>query len=544
MALTETLDLDIRAAQSQLSRLNAQLDQLAQPLNIPVNISGEQAAESLRRDLNQADNAVESLNTELGQTDRELDQIRGSARGASDAVLRVGTGGVSAFSNLRGSIIGVVGALGLIAGAGVALRGAFTAIQAASSLEESLSKTNVVFEQFSDDIQDFAANAPAALGLSTAAALESTSTFGNLFVALGLTREAAADLAPDIVQLASDLASFNNIGVQEAVEKLRSGLVGEVEPLRALGVNLTAALVEAKALELGLVDASGTVTEAGKVQARYALILEQTTTAQGDYARTADGIANTQRTLTAEWENAQVVIGQALLPAYQALLELMPALLAAFEDLAPVIAAASQSFADGAPAVESFANFLQTLSVVPTVVGALKDASDAGVAFGGAFASLLSGNIPGALASIKDGLEQVGTAADNIKAEQIIQGLVNSLQAGVDPATALANSLIELTNQGFDTEQVRAYAAGLSEITGLDIGRLGDVADLIRAQGEAAGLSLPEIKAATEGILALFSAESGAGAGSRGANARRDALERIERGASCWRFDSDRSRRP
>ena len=103
----------------------------------------------------------------------------------------------------------------------------------------------------------------------------------------------------------------------DALEKLRSGLVGEAEPLRVLGVNINEATTKAKAFELGLVGANGVVSEAAKVQARYALILEQTVTAQGDFARTADGVANTQRTLTAEWENAQVVIGQALprLPA-------------------------------------------------------------------------------------------------------------------------------------------------------------------------------------------------------------------------------------
>ena len=101
--------------------------------------------------------------------------------------------------------------------------------------------------------------------------MEATATFGNLFVALGLSQEAAATLSPDIVQLASDLASFNNIGVEEAVEKLRSGLVGEAEPLRTLGVNINEALVQAKALELGLVTSAGAATEAGKVQARYAL---------------------------------------------------------------------------------------------------------------------------------------------------------------------------------------------------------------------------------------------------------------------------------
>lgn len=503
MALTETLDLDIRAAQNQLSRLNAQLDQLAQPLNIPVNISGEQAAESLRRDLSQADNAVESLNSELGQTDRELDQIRGSARGASDAVLRVGTGGVSAFSNLRGSIIGVVGALGLIAGTGAALRGAFAVIQQASDLEESLSKTNVVFEDFSGNIQDFASTAPRALGLSTAAALESTATFGNLFVALGLTREAAATLSPDIVQLAADLASFNNIAVDEAIEKLRAGLVGEAEPLRTLGVNINAALVDAKALELGLVDVTGTVTEAGKVQARYALILEQTTTAQGDYARTSEGIANTQRTLNAEWENAQTTIGQALLPAYQALLDLMPTVIRAFEDLAPVIASASQSFADGVPTAQQFVDVIQTLSAVPTAVDALTApfTTVAGVLVGSlqSLTDYEAGN-----ARVNASLKDLSNTIDGLNIEKLRNGLINALQEGRDPVLALADALVVLTTLELDPAALLAEADALTAIAGIDITQGAQVAATLRQFGKDAGLSAPQVLTLTNSVLGFF----------------------------------------
>ena len=144
--------------------------------------------------------------------------------------------------------------------------------------------------------------------------MEASGTFGNLFTAMGMGVEPATDMSLGLVQLAADLGSFNNMEPGEVLEKLRSGLVGETEPLRSLGVNLTAAAVEAKALEMGLAGTTAELTPAMLAQARYALILEQTKTAQGDFARTSDGFANGMRTLKAQFVDAAAGIGQLLLP--------------------------------------------------------------------------------------------------------------------------------------------------------------------------------------------------------------------------------------
>ena len=187
-------------------------------------------------------------------------------------------------------------------------------IGAASDLEESASKVSQVFGDQAGSINRFAENAATSLGQSRQQALEAAGTFGNLFTSMGLSRDAAAGMSTDVVSLASDLASFNNLKPEEALEKLRAGLVGEVEPLRALGVNFNAAEVEAQAMKMGLAEANGEVSESAKVQARMALIMAKTTNAQGDFARTSDGLANQQRIATARFEDAKAKIGNALLP--------------------------------------------------------------------------------------------------------------------------------------------------------------------------------------------------------------------------------------
>ncbi len=210
------------------------------------------------------------------------------------------------------------------------------AFEAASDLNEQISKVNVVFGKSADSIQDWSKTTINALGLSRTHALEAAGTFGNLFVSLKLGEKPAAEMSKRFVGLAADLASFNNVPIAEALDALRSGLVGEVEPLRRFGVNLNDASLRQKALELGLVKTTKEVLPpAIKAQASYALILEQTTTAQGDYARTADSAANKQRRVSEQFNEAAAAIGQRLLPIGQKLLDFASKLLDKFTKLSP-----------------------------------------------------------------------------------------------------------------------------------------------------------------------------------------------------------------
>lgn len=210
-----------------------------------------------------------------------------------------------------GLAIGVTALAGLGVAAGAA---AVNFIGMASDMEEANNKVGVVFGDSAESIRLFADGAAQNLGLSESAALSAAGTFGNLFVAMGIGQQPAADMSQSILTLASDLASFNNIPVADALEKIRAGLVGETEPLRTLGVNLNAAAIEAKALELGLASNAEALTPAMKAQAAYALILEQTTTAQGDFARTKDGMANSMRVIQASFADIRAEIGARLLP--------------------------------------------------------------------------------------------------------------------------------------------------------------------------------------------------------------------------------------
>jgi hypothetical protein len=189
-----------------------------------------------------------------------------------------------------------------------------SAVDAASDLGESQNKANVVFGQSVDAINKFAQTSASALGLSKQKTLEATATLGNLFTAMQIGRKPAADMSIAVVKLASDLASFNNVKPEVALEKLRAGLTGEAEPLKALGVMLNETTMKAKATEMGFKAVGGQFTEQQKVMARYQLILEQTKTAQGDFANTSLGLANATRIAKAHFEDLSAELGARLLP--------------------------------------------------------------------------------------------------------------------------------------------------------------------------------------------------------------------------------------
>jgi hypothetical protein len=228
-----------------------------------------------------------------------------------------------------GSKVEALNRRAVIAFGAVAL-GAKSVIGAASDLNETIAKTGEIFGDGAKDIEAFAEAASKNLGLSKRQALDAASTFAILGRLGDLTGKDLNNFAKDLTSLSTDLASFNNTTTDEAIIALGAGLRGESEPLRRFGILLNAAEVEAKALELGLgktVTVNGklktVVDESSKVIARQALIMEQTSIQQGDFARTSDGAANQQKILAAEIENSKAKIGTGLLPAYEDLLNVL-----------------------------------------------------------------------------------------------------------------------------------------------------------------------------------------------------------------------------
>lgn len=229
----------------------------------------------------------------------------------------------TSFGKLSGSASKTFGAIGslartaatAIAAVGVAAgAAALKAIDAASDLEEAQAKVNQIFGGSSELVESFASSAAKSLGQSKQAVLDAAGVFGTFGKAAGLSGNDLALFSNSFTALATDLASFNNTSPEEAVQAIGAALRGEAEPLRRYGVLLDDATLKAAALELGIYDGSGALTQQQKILAAQKVIWEQTSDAQGDFARTSGGLANQTRILKAQLANATAQLGQKLLP--------------------------------------------------------------------------------------------------------------------------------------------------------------------------------------------------------------------------------------
>jgi len=206
---------------------------------------------------------------------------------------------------------------------GAIVTGGYKAAQAASDFNETVSKSGIIFGTASTEIKKFADTAAASLGLSKQAALDAAATMGTFGKSAGLAGTDLSNFSIEMVKLSGDLASFHNANPADVALALGAALRGEAEPIRKFGVLLNDAAVKAQAMKMGLYDGTGALSAQAKVLATQKLILEQTSDAQGDFARTSTGAANQQRILSAQVANAKVAIGQAFLPILEAVLPVL-----------------------------------------------------------------------------------------------------------------------------------------------------------------------------------------------------------------------------
>jgi hypothetical protein len=206
---------------------------------------------------------------------------------------------------------------------GAIVTGGYKAAQAASDFNETVSKSGIIFGEASTEIKRFADTAASSLGLSKQAALDAAATMGTFGKSAGLAGTDLSNFSIEMVKLSGDLASFHNANPADVALALGAALRGEAEPIRKFGVLLNDAAVKAQAMKMGLYDGTGALSAQAKVLATQKIILEQTSDAQGDFARTSDGAANQQRILAAQVSNAKVAIGQAFLPILEAVLPVL-----------------------------------------------------------------------------------------------------------------------------------------------------------------------------------------------------------------------------
>ncbi len=229
--------------------------------------------------------------------DKGLGSMKGKATGAGDVMK------------------GILGSNLLQAGLEKMVEVGRQGIQLASDLEEVQNVVDVTFGEGAAEIESFAETASGAFGLTELQAKQFTGTVGAMVKSMGLTEKEALDMSKGLVGLTGDMASFYNLDHETAFEKIRSGIAGETEPLKALGINMSVANLEAYALSKGITRAYEKMSEAEKVQLRYGYIMQQTADAQGDFVRTQDSYANQVRVLQNNLDTLAGNVSAMLIPA-------------------------------------------------------------------------------------------------------------------------------------------------------------------------------------------------------------------------------------
>ena len=255
-----------------------------------VEKQGKDAGQSTERSFNSASNSVNKFGKSVTEADSPLKSMKASA-------------------------MELAGALGVAFGVQQVVSFTKASIDAASNLNETISKTGELFGSTTDQVLEWSKTAGDSFGQSQQQALDAAASFAIFGKSAGLGGQDLVKFSTDFTALASDLASFNNTSPEEAIQAIGAALRGENEPIRRYGVLLDEASLKQAALSQGIIKSTKeALTPQQKVLAAQAEIYRQTTAAQGDFARTSDGLANQQRILAANFEDVKVKLGQELLP--------------------------------------------------------------------------------------------------------------------------------------------------------------------------------------------------------------------------------------
>lgn len=212
------------------------------------------------------------------------------------------------------------------------------AVTESNKYQEDLNLFTVALGQYAAEAQNYAEKVSNVMGIDPAQWLRNQGVFNTLLTGFGDTAERAQLMSQNLTQLGYDISSFFNISIEDAMQKLQSGISGELEPLRRLGYDLSQARLEQTALNLGIKESVANMTQAEKAELRYYAIMTQVTTAQGDMARTLEAPANQLRILQAQLTQAARAIGNIFIPALNAILPYAIAVVQVIREIANALA--------------------------------------------------------------------------------------------------------------------------------------------------------------------------------------------------------------
>lgn len=434
------------------------------------------------------DKAIQSAEKAASSFEKKMESISSKAKSIGDKLSGIGTA----------LTIGVTTPLA-VAGKGM--------VDAASDFDENLNKISVAFGDSADGVKAWADTATQSFGLSMNQALEATSLFGDMATSMGISQSEAASMSTSLAGLAGDMASFKNIGIDEAMTALNGVFTGETESLKQLGIVMTEVNLQEFADGLGLV--YDDMTQAEKVQLRYNYVMAMSKNAIGDYARTSDGTANSIRTFQASVENLAITLGQHLLPIVTPIIqkatEMVNAFSAADPELQRLILGIAGIAAAAGPAliilggmVSGFGSLVSILGAVLSPIGLIITAI---AALSAGFVYLMNTNeqfrdaVLQVWDSISSKIQSVRDIISEIDFSGIFSGIISQLQTFLPSFESVFNTVKIIIGTVAD-----AFSAFFSGLAGSFSGGLDGAEGFASGFMTVLGMISPPLKA----IILLF----------------------------------------
>ncbi len=422
-----------------------------------VETKGEdaKATENLKIKLNYATAELNKMENELKEATRELKEKSSAWYKLSESMNSAGEKMKSVGDKMSsvGSKLSTAVTLPLVGIGTAATKMAMDAVESENLFE-------VAMGSMAGDARKWSEETSKALGLNAYNVRKNVATYNSMLTSMGLTAQESLKMSEGLTQLSYDMASFYNLKPEEAFEKLKSGISGEAEPLKALGILVNENTIKTYAYTHGIAKQGEALTEQQKVMARYGVIMESTKNAQGDLARTMDSPTNKLRVMKEQAEQLGIQFGQLLIPILEKLIGIVKPLMDKFQGLSKeqqemivkigLVVAAVGPIIGIIGKVISIAGTLST--VIGTVSGAMAAAGGASGALGAAFAAI-TGPVGIAVAAItgliaifvalyknnEDFRNSVNTVWNGVKA--LISGVIESLKAMFQAFITLANQI-------------------------------------------------------------------------------------------------------
>lgn len=306
-----------------ISQLATALKKLPETVHFPSNLGSE----------------IKNLNDSLDNlSDKNIKKLNGLSEGLKSLPSKSGVKMASDFNYTQRGLRDILNMGAFIGGVKASKNALSGFVNESMKYTEDLNLFTASMGEYAEEAKEYGEKVSNIMGIDPAQWLRAQGVFQTITEGFGVASDRAYIMSKNLTQLSYDIASFANISVDEAIEKLTSGISGELEPLRRIGYDLSMARLKAEALALGIHKNFNEMTQAEKSQLRYIAIMKQVTVAQGDMARTLDAPANQMRIFSAMVTQAGRAIGNILIPMLNAILPYAIAALRGIRALANGIA--------------------------------------------------------------------------------------------------------------------------------------------------------------------------------------------------------------